>query len=281
MPAFQIILALLFCIPANAQWIGTPPAHVSRVVSLAPSLTEIIFALHADDALVGVTRFDTYPPEVLTLPRVGGFADLDMERIHQAKPGAIVTVSNAMPTRQLEALAARGIPTLILPASTMQDLWDAIDVLGKLFNKKSAGVLREKLQGQYGKLKGSCGHRAQQAAPLPERRVMLVVSSKPWVVVGSDNFLHEAMAWMGLKNAIKSPIAYPMVDEETVKAADPDLWIDLSHEGLGKGGSRTAPTKVQKKTRMIRPRNIDPWVRLGPRFPEALQELAQDLECIK
>ena len=86
-----LLLTLFLAVSSpNPEWIGKAPASANRIVSLAPNLTELVFELGEGSRIVGVTRFDNYPPAVLKLPKVGGFINPNLEAIVAAKPDVVL-----------------------------------------------------------------------------------------------------------------------------------------------------------------------------------------------
>ncbi|RME27046.1 MAG: hemin ABC transporter substrate-binding protein, partial [Deltaproteobacteria bacterium] len=106
----------------SPYWLGgvSPKAPPARMVSLAPSITEILFELGQGTRLVGVTRFDDYPPEVKKLPKVGGFVDFSVEAIAALSPDAVLCTPNLAGRQRLEPLLKLGIPVLVIPSYTLE-----------------------------------------------------------------------------------------------------------------------------------------------------------------
>jgi iron complex transport system substrate-binding protein len=243
---------------AEPIWIGQPPQHVSRIVSLAPSLTEIIFALGEGKRIVGVTRFDDYPAAVKKLPRVGGFIDPDPEAILHLNPDALVAIPTSGGPSRLQSLARLGKPTLILPALKLSDLWMSITALGKLLHVESqAQTLIAQLQQQMAHVKRSS-----------KKRVLVVVGRRPLVAAGPEGFLTEVLDALGAENVVKQG-AYPHLDLEAVAALKPDVILDLSTDDSVES---FWPTSVK-----VLPWHDERLLRLGPRLPAALKALGDVL----
>ena len=102
-------LCLWLCLAApEPVWIGSAPEKTQRIVSLAPSLTELVFAMGAGNRIVGVTRFDNYPPEVSKLPKVGGFIDPNIEAVVELKPDLVLALPNSGGRSRVETMARLG-----------------------------------------------------------------------------------------------------------------------------------------------------------------------------
>ena len=93
-------------VAAGPAWLGAPPIQTTRIVSLAPSATELLYALGQGHRVVGVTRFDDYPAAVLTLPKVGGFVDPDLEAIMTLRPDFVVAIPTSGGRARLDAITA-------------------------------------------------------------------------------------------------------------------------------------------------------------------------------
>src|SRR4051812_13309648 len=109
-------LFLFCCLLAASARAGPGPSPTAprRIVSLAPSVTELLFALGAGDSVVGVTRYDDFPPEVARLPRVDGFVDPDAEAVLALHPDLVVAVRTGGGRGRLDALARLGASVVTL-----------------------------------------------------------------------------------------------------------------------------------------------------------------------
>jgi ABC-type Fe3+-hydroxamate transport system substrate-binding protein len=105
------------------RWLSARPARApQRIVTVAPSLTELVFALGAGARVVGVTQFDDFPPEVTRLPRIGGFLDPSVERILELRADLVIAAPNASNRVPLDRLVALGVPVLVVPGNGFADL---------------------------------------------------------------------------------------------------------------------------------------------------------------
>src|SRR5260221_2427190 len=105
-----------------------PPARVQRVVTLAPSLSEMVLALGAQDTLVGVTRFDD-DPRTAKLPRVGGYNDPEPETVLALKPDLVLAQPAPSNRGPIEALARLGVPIDVLPLSSVAEVEQALELV--------------------------------------------------------------------------------------------------------------------------------------------------------
>jgi cobalamin transport system substrate-binding protein len=267
---------------ADDLYLGKPRPKLApqRIVSLAPNLTEIIFALGAGDRIVGVTRYDDYPEEVKKLPKVGGFLDPSLEAILALKPNLVVCVKNSGAKDRLEALARMQVPILVLPAYRMKDIYTSIRILGEVLQKSEAALkLIGDMQARVEKVE-------QKVKGLPRPAVLLVYGHRPLVAAGSDSFGDAMLALAGGENVLKkTKIRYPMVPMEQVIHLKPQVIIDASASGTG-AEMTSAELEKKWKTWKIVPAikngrlhffNSALWFRPGPRIVDGLEKLAEIL----
>ena len=220
----SLLFVILAAAPAAqpAQWLGpTPPLPLTRVISLAPSITETILALGAKDSLIAVSRFCEFP-EVAKLPRAGGFNDVSVETIVALKPQLLVVAKSPGNQKPIETLARLGISVLALPLTTVDDVTTSMKELGRVLGREAeAKALIDELAAARAK---------ERAVAVKQRkRVLFVVGFSPLVVAGPGSFADELLEDCGAKNAAeKAPTAYPMYSMEKAVTLVPDVVIDAS-----------------------------------------------------
>lgn len=226
--AALVAAAALLSASAPVAWLGPkPPAPATRVVTLAPSLTETVLALDAGVALVGVSRFDEHPA-VQGLPRVGGFNDVAVEAVVALEPQLVVAQKAPANQKAVETLARLGIPVLAVPLTTIDDVAQAMTALGTALGREAEALaLRDEL---------SAARQRARAAQRPKkpRRVLFVYGYEPLVVAGPGSFAHELLEDCGVANAAqRAPTAYPTYSAERAVALAPDVVVDAAdlHEG--------------------------------------------------
>nr|MDQ2933789.1 helical backbone metal receptor [Chloroflexota bacterium] len=117
------------------------PAQTARIVSLAPSNTEIVCALHACDRVVGVTDFDDYPPEVADRQKVVISAQVDVEKVVAANPDLILAAGNELtPTTVIQRLIGLGYPVLTLYPKSLDEVYGDIDLIGRAIHETDAAA---------------------------------------------------------------------------------------------------------------------------------------------
>lgn len=250
-----------------AQWLGPkPPPEVTRVITIAPSLTETVLALGAGELLVGVSRFDE-APEVKALTRVGGFVDPSIETVLTLKPHLVVVQKAPGNQKPIEKLASLGVPVLALPLTTVADAADAMRVLGAVLKREQqATLLIAALEAARAKERA-----AVSAGPAP--RVLFVYGFSPLVVAGPGSFADELLRDCGVHNVVtRTPTAYPVWSQEQLVAAPPEVLVDASDSDAG----RAAVKALTKKTRWVALENKD-LLHPGPALARALGPLCASL----
>lgn len=253
-----------------------PEGIPKRVVSLAPNLTEIIFAIGAGDRVVGVTTYDDYPEEVKKLPRVGGFIDPSLEAILALKPDLVVCTPNPGGRNRMDALSRMGLPVLVLPSYGMKDIFTVIKALGELFKKQeSAKELIDDMQGRIARV-------AELVKKVSRPKVLLVYGHRPIMAAGKGSFGDTMLKLAGGENVLgESKVRYPNVPMEEIIRLMPEVIIDASSSGTGAEMTREEVEKVwgrwkvlpAVKNRRIHIFNSALWFRPGPRVAQGLEKL--------
>jgi iron complex transport system substrate-binding protein len=189
-----------------------------RIVSLAPHLTEQLFAIGAGDLIVGTTDFADFPEAARGLPRVARAHSVDLERVSAARPDLVLVWGSGFPPATVDAVRRLGVPTFVSEPGRLADIATSLERLGVLtgrsperaaaaFNAKLA-ALRERYRGRR------------------EVRVFYQVWNDPLMTLGGRHVVSEAIALCGGRNVFAelAPIA-PRVSTEAVLAADPEVII--------------------------------------------------------
>jgi iron complex transport system substrate-binding protein len=228
-----ILFALLAAIGARAEEPevarsadAAESASWPRVVSLNPSLTEILLALGARPALVGVDDYSARASaEVAELPRVGGLFDPSLEAIVALEPDFVALVPSAEQRDLRERLEAVGVEVLVLENHTLTQLLASIETLGARVGR--SGSARERVIAIHRALADAEG-RARGRARV---RAVLVLQRDPLFLVGRASYLDELLSAAGAENlAAEFADAYPRVDLEWLIAAAPALILDASED---------------------------------------------------
>ena len=198
------------------------------IVSLAPNLTETIFALGEGNRVVGVSEFDDYPPEVATLPKMGGYLDPDLERLTLLSPALII-----VPGRH-EQVTAFGemnqIPVLNVHMDNMETIYAGFDSIGAALGvPMRATALRGKIELEFNVLR-------EALKELPRKKVLIVLGRERGDLtnlqtVGGTSFISEIVDAAGGDNIYKSATQpYLEASKETILLEAPDAIIEI-HAG--------------------------------------------------
>jgi len=222
--------------PGPLRMLGPAPrGEVRRLVTLAPSLTEVVLALGAADRLVGVSRFDERP-EVSRLPRVGGFVDPSVEAVMALHPDLVLAQPGPGNRRAVETMAALGAPVLLLPLGTVADVLAAERAAGKALGRAEQG---ESLARELEATRARIRERARLRSPV---RVLLVYGFEPLVVAGPGGFADELLADAGAVNvAADAASPYPVYSVERALRSRPEVILDAADTAAGRDRLRALP----------------------------------------
>ena len=274
-PPIHILAALAALAGATALhdgplWLGPPaPARPSRVISLAPSLTDTVIALGEAGRLVGVTRYDT-APEVKSLPRVGGFLDPSPEAVLGLRPDLVLWLTDGGAYPAVRRIAELGVPVLALPVVGVPDVLRAARRVGAALGNPAAG---ERLAAD---LDAAVRAAEERASSLPRRRVLLVIGRDPLVVAGPGSYPDALLRIAGGVNVVKGERPWPVYSLERAVADDPDLVVDAAVNEPADTIARLAAIPAVKAGRVVRLPD-DRVLRPGPQLPAALGQLQSAL----
>lgn len=244
-----------------------------RVVSLNPSLTEILVALDALPALVGVDDYSArVRPEVRGLPRVGGLFNPSLEAIVALEPDLVVWVPSAQQRNLRERLEALGVNVLVLENITLDQALASIEVLGARVGRREAARRRvETIRTAWREIERAAAQRQHPSA-------VLVLQRDPLYLVGRGSFLDQMLGAAGAHNlaaeAFDEP--YPRVSLEWLIAAAPEIILDAS-ESVTPAVEywERWPSLPAVRDRRVFSLPTDAVTRPGPYLDRALRTLAQ------
>ena len=244
-----------------------------RIVSLAPSITETVFALGFGNRLVGVTSHCNYPAEAKRLPKIGDFMSPSLEVIAAKQPDLVIGVTGATDPARAREIERLGIKITLVSVSSVSEILSSFKRIAALLGDPDAGAtLVEKITAQFDKVK-------KRVAPAPRRSTLLAVGLRPLVAVGGKNFLDELITLAGGEN-IAGNASQPWLNlpDEYVVAKAPQVIIQA-----GMGSDASGPTRQWSdlksipavKERRVYTYNSDKILRPGPRIGEGLEEIAR------
>ena len=219
---FGLILISLFL---STVTVGFAKSY-ERIVSLAPSITEILFTIGAGDRIVGVTTYCDYPEEAKTKPKVGGFTDQNIEAIVLQKPDLVILTPNRGTKFTYEKLKQINIETLVVPFYSLDDLLKSFE----LISQKAGNILEaKKIQAQ---LLETINQVRNQSVSRPKKKVAFVSWHTPLILAAGGTLEGNVVELTGGMNiAQDSPLHYPKFNIEALFTRDPDLIIDTSRMG--------------------------------------------------
>jgi iron complex transport system substrate-binding protein len=206
-----------FAYPAAAQnAAGERPGR--SIVSLAPSNTELVYSLGAEDKLVGISTYCTYPPATKLKPKVGSFVSINWERLAKLKPDIVLLVQGQESLSF--QLKKHRINSVVLNNKSLEDISRNLIMLGNICGKSQrAERLANSFHTSIDRLKETLKNE-------PRRKVFFCVWPKPIVTVGGDSFLNDVITTCGGSNiAANIRSGYPKFSPEKLIASQPDLLV--------------------------------------------------------
>ena len=202
------------------------PENPVRVIALAPSITEIIYDLGQEKRLVGATQFSTYPSEAESLPRVGSYIRLDIEKIISLKPDLCLATKDGNPKHIIDKIVSLGIPVYVINPRNLQQIMDAITSLGSLLHaKQAAAELVIKMEKRIGQVQA----RVKKGNRKP--RVFFQIDAEPLFSAGTNTFIHELIELAGGINTTAGEVSYPRYSWEDIILLQPEIVLISSMAG--------------------------------------------------
>lgn len=209
----------------TALFLWMAAASPQRIVSTAPSVTEMLYALGAGDRVVGVTTYCHYPPEAAKKPKIGTYLRPDVETILSLRPDLLVAQrATGNPADRLGSLKLR---TIQLDHDTIPGILQSIEGIGRAVGAETiARELVRDIRAELDRVRARTGRR-------PRRRVVFVVGRTPGalenvIAVGKASYLNEVMEIAGGENIFRGAVAaYPKVSLEELLARNPEVIVDM------------------------------------------------------
>lgn len=219
-----ILLYFVHITPCALAKLARDPANISqtpkRIVSLAPSITEILFALGASPFVVGRTMYSDYPPEALKLPSIGSYFRPELERIVALQPDLCIVTKDGNPKAVIERLTKLGIPLVYYDATTMEALFETIKRLGKITNtEKRADQLIFEAKSRL----VSYAQRVKARTFKP--RVLIPLQINPVLAASTHTYIGRLVGLAGAENVVTSTTLYPRLSSEDILQLAPDIVI--------------------------------------------------------
>jgi len=228
MPLGRLLLLLLVSLPLHAQVSVTDDAGRSvslmqpaqRIISLAPHITEQLYAVGAGGQIVGAVDYSNYPEAAKKLPRVGGYSRLDLEAILALHPDLVVGWQSGNDPRQLERLQELGFTVYLSEPRELKDIATSLRRLAILGGHRDQG----KAQAEH--FMQTLRRLAAMNAGRPRVRVFYQIWNRPLMTISGEHLISDVIRLCGGKNVFADlPTLTPTVSEEAVIAADPAMII--------------------------------------------------------
>jgi iron complex transport system substrate-binding protein len=231
-------------VPDDAQHTLALARPARRVISLAPSLTELLYDAGAGDRLVGAVDYSDYPPMARKVPRIGSNQKLDLERIASLKPDLILVWFHGNATREVDQLAALGIPMFHLEPHRIQEIPSALERIGQLMGTGTTALAAaQRFRARYASL------RAQYAGRTSVR-VFYQIAANPLLTINDHQVISDAIHLCGGINVFgNESMLVPQLSTESVVAANPDIILTSrwSTDGEESGGAVRSPEEPSLK----------------------------------
>ena len=248
-----------------------------RIVSLAPNVTEILFALGLGEQIVGVTRFCDYPPEAVAKTKVGGLVDPSLESIQALHPDLIIAF-RGNPLRAVERLQSLRLPVFVLDLGrSLNDIFVLVERLGAITGRAEAAAgLNEKLRADFGRVQEALAGAGEGP------KVFLVLHGQGLWTCGRRSYLHDLIVQAGGRN-VAAGIAkdWAFYSRERLLQDDPDVILILarSPEEFAQARAWLAGPARLGEVRAVRAGRVhlldqNAASRFGPRLVTTLREVA-------
>ncbi|MGB9868072.1 MAG: ABC transporter substrate-binding protein [Bacillota bacterium] len=249
----------------------------SRVISLAPSNTEMVFALGAGTLLVGVDEYSDYPEEAKAIAKVGGFSNPNPELIASLKPDLLLV--DDIHRSILDQLVKIGCPVVLLAASTVEEVENNIRVVGQVLRRSAqAEQLVRDMESRLSKVREKV-----KAIPSEKRvKVFYEVYSDPIMTVGPRTLIHHVIVAAGGRNVAEDAATdYPQYSPEAVVQKNPDVIVFPAFHGsesltVEKLRARPGWSSIKAVSQdRVYPIDANVISRPGPRIVDAVESMAR------
>jgi len=247
-----------------------------RIVSLAPSNTEILFALGLNSEIIGVTEFCDYPEEAKRKEKIGGFSNPNLEKIYSLEPDFVFGI-RGNPKDTLINLTKLNFNVLAYDPLDVDELLNLIELIGKIVDK------REEAYNLINKMEEKRNSLINKAKLLPKKRVYLELWNNPYMSVGENSYLNKIIEETGGINiAKKAKGDWPILSQEFIINENPEVII-IAYMGqnidevLKRPGWENIDAVKNKRVYYINP---DLLFRLGPRIVDGMEELFNSIHSV-
>jgi iron complex transport system substrate-binding protein len=252
------------------------PAQVRRIVTLAPNLTEIVYALGAAARLAGDTNYCDTPPEAKLKPHVGDAQNPSLEAIVALHPDLVLATTSINTPETADSLLKLGIPVYTTDPHTVRDMLASIAKIGELIGAKSEGEsVVAQLQSRLDALQAKLADR-------PMSHVLFLVWLSPPMSIGLHTFIADALRYAGAESILVTDQPWPKPTFEEVVRVEPDyIVVTTDHEGASADISNLRNRAQWKDLAAVKFGRIasisDHIDRPSPSMVDALEDLAHQV----
>jgi iron complex transport system substrate-binding protein len=243
------------------------PAKPSRIISLAPNVTEMLFAIGAGASVIGTDDASNHPPEARGLPKVGAMQP-NIEKIVELKPDLVVASTEGNHPNLAGALAAAGVPLYVVRTDRLEEIAGAMRRLGELLHAPGGERAARKLEHDV---------EAERRTRSPNPRVMFVVWTDPLYVAGRETFTDDLLELTGATNAVEVR-GWPQYSLESVVRLPPDLML-YPRGAMTEGQMAAFLARLPHPHPEVVAVDEDIFQRPGPRVDEAARRLNATLDA--
>jgi len=270
---FVIILSLL-----SPSYIEA--ANYQRIVSLAPSITEILFAMGVGEKVVGVTVFCDRPPEAKKRPKIGGMSNPSVEAILRLRPDIVIVTTDGNPEEVNIRLNKLGIKTYVFRARRIKELPQGIRELGRAIGEEiKANVLARRIEDSIREF----GINREKKRAL---KALFIIWPQPLIVAGSDTAIDDAFEILGIENiARRAGSRYPRYSVEEIIRVSPDIiFIGVGMDPKSKNIKEFSEVLMKrlKDVKAVKEGRVyyvsDALYRLGPGVIKGIKELKEYID---
>lgn len=252
------------------------PKSVKRIISMAPNVTEMLFAIGLNEEIVGVTDYCDYPEMAKEKAKIGGYYNPNIEVILSLKPDIIIATPDGYSKERIAKLEQAGIPIFLVNPRNLDDIFNSMIMLGNITGKKQVA------EETVSKLQSRAKIITDKVKNIKKRpKVFYELDHSPLITVGPNNFVDDLITKAGGINiANDAPSSWPQYSVESVIVKNPDIIITAPYS-MGSGNSsqplinewkkyRTISAVLNNKVYAINP---DIILRPGPRAVDGLESL--------
>ena len=245
-----------------------------RIISLAPGITETLYALGLDDKIAGVTTFCDWPAAARTRPKIGGFTNPSIEKIVSLKPDLIIATADGNRKDTVLQLEKLGLPVYVTNPSDTKGILRSILNIGEITHReKDAGLVVEKLQKRLNDITGQIRRKRKP-------RVFFQIGLEPLITAGKGTLINEAIERAGGVNIAGHDVArYPRYSAEGIMGASPEIilfapMVNDQEFTMVKKFWREFEGIPAVKNNKVYPIKTDLISRASPRIVDAIEKMA-------